>query len=215
MTPPAKDEYFPAAQIAFWYFRLNGFLGVENFVLHPEDRKQSQKTDADFCGVRFQHRSELGMEDDAPFKESRRSPSYVIAEITRGICKLNGPWIDPNKENIQYVLRAIGAFPSDDNDAIAQSLYKHCTYPKPGAGQEFIFRLIAVGKTVDNALQKRFPHLLQIELDKMLGFIHQRFDTYRSQKANHSQWDQFGQTLWNETEKHDRNSFVQTMIKRI
>lgn len=204
-----------ADKIAYWYFRLNGFLGVENFVLHPDDKKEPQRTEADFCGVRFQYHSELDMEEDVFFKHDRKNPLFVIAEITRGVCKLNGPWTNPNRENIQYVLRAIGAFPPSEHEALAQSLYRHCTYPEPEKGQELVFQLIAVGKTADEDLRRRFPLLLQIELAHMLGFIYRRFDAYRGQKANHPQWDQFGQVLWDESEKEDEPTFVKKMIEQI
>src|SRR2546426_644182 len=39
-------------------FRLNGFLTIRNFVIHPE-RGNDQRTDVDILGVRFPHRSEL------------------------------------------------------------------------------------------------------------------------------------------------------------
>jgi hypothetical protein len=207
--------YVPATQIAYWYFRLNGFLGVENFVLHPEDRKQSQKTDADFYGVRFSYHSELNMEDDAPFRNGRKNPFFVIAEITRGTCKLNGPWTDPAKENMQYVLRAIGAFHPDEINTIAQSLSRHCTYPEAGANQELIIQLIAVGKAASKDLQTQFPSLLQIELARMLSFIYRRFTEYHHQKADHPQWDQFGRALWDEAEKLDQDTFVTKMMERV
>ena len=207
--------YVPATKIAYWYFRLNGFLGVENFVLHPEDRKHSQRTDADFYGVRFQCHSELNMEDDALFKTGRKRPLFVIAEITRGTCKLNGPWIDPGKDKMQYVLRAIGAFHPGKINAIAESLSRYCTYPEPGANQERVIQLIAVGKAASKNLEKLFPSLLQIELAGMLSFIYRRFEECRLQKAGHPQWDKFGRALWDETEKYEQNTFVMKMMKRI
>ena len=36
-------------KVAHWYFRLNGFLQIENFVVHPE-RRGGQGTDADLLG---------------------------------------------------------------------------------------------------------------------------------------------------------------------
>ena len=36
--------------MAYWYFRLNGFFQIENFVVHPESYG-SQRTDADLLGV--------------------------------------------------------------------------------------------------------------------------------------------------------------------
>ena len=44
-------------KVAYWYFRLNGFLQIENFVVHPE-RRGGQRTDADLLAVRFPHRAE-------------------------------------------------------------------------------------------------------------------------------------------------------------
>ena len=44
-------------KVAYWYFRLNGFLQIENFVVHPE-RRGGQRTDADLLAVRFRHRAE-------------------------------------------------------------------------------------------------------------------------------------------------------------
>jgi hypothetical protein len=207
--------FVPSTKIANLYFRLNGFLHVENFDLHPENRKHSRRTDADFYGVRFQYHSELTMEDDAPFKNGRESPLFVIAEITRGTCKLNGPWTDPAKENMQYVLRALGAFHPDEINAIAQSLSRYCTYPEPGANQERVIQLIAVGKAASKNLEKQFPSLLQIELAGMLSLIYRRFEKYTQQKADHPQLDQFGRALWDEAEKHEHDTFVMKMMKRI
>jgi len=205
----------PAAKIAYWYFRLNGFLSIENFVLHPDDKKESQRTEADFCGVRFQYHTELDMEDDAFFKGNRKSPLFVVAEITRAVCKLNGPWTNPDRRNIQYVLGSIGAFPPSEHEALAQSLYKYCTYPEPDKVQEVGFQLVAVGKTANEDLRKEFPRLLQIELAHILGFIYRRFDAYRGKKADHSQWDQFGQVLWDASEKEDEPAFVKKFIEQI
>jgi hypothetical protein len=211
----ANVLYVPATKIANLYFRLNGFLGVECFVLHPQDRNHSQRTDADFYGVRFQYHTELNMEDDAPFKNGRKSPLFVIAEITRGTCKLNGPWTDPANENMQYVLHTIGAFHPVEINAIVQSLSRSGTYPEPGANQERVIQLIAVGKAASKNLEKQFPSLLQIELAGMLNFIYRRFAEYRHQKADHPQWDRFGRALWDEAEKHEQDTFVMKTMKRI
>jgi hypothetical protein len=75
-------RYFPAAKIAYWYFRLNGFLTIENFVVHPKvGEQQSQRTEADLCGVRFPNRREMDMDDDKPFQRKSAKPLFVIAEV--------------------------------------------------------------------------------------------------------------------------------------
>ena len=97
-------------KLAYWYFRLNGFMTMGNFILHNESRRGiSQRTDADLYGVRFPYREELGMRDETRFSDVKTKPLFVIAEIKSGECKLNGPWTDPLKRNMQYVLAAMGA----------------------------------------------------------------------------------------------------------
>lgn len=88
--------------MAYWYFRLNGFLQIENFVIHPGGRG-SQRTDADLLAVRFPHRAEFLLDRREPMRDDectlRLSPKVidiVIAEVkTNDPCKLNGPWTAP------------------------------------------------------------------------------------------------------------------------
>ena len=187
-----------AEKVAYWYFRLNGFLNIENFVVHP-DLRGGQKTEADLFGVRFPYRAEPGMRDDAPFEGARTKPLFIIVEVTRAKCKLNGPWINPKLGNMEYVLGAIGALPADQKDKVAKALYEKCAYPDEGKEREF--QLIAVGSDVDPELQKTYPLLIQITLASMLKFVHARFMAYRARKADHGQWDEFGQYLWETAEK--------------
>ena len=82
--------------LAVWYLRLNGFLTVPNFVLHPQ-RHGSQLTEADIVGVRFPHRAEFDNHteaDDQRFAMRIDKPYFIIAESTNGMCKLNDPWTE-------------------------------------------------------------------------------------------------------------------------
>lgn len=51
-APECGAEPLDPEKVAYWYFRLNGFFQIENFVVHPE-RRGSQRTDADLLAVRF------------------------------------------------------------------------------------------------------------------------------------------------------------------
>lgn len=86
-----------AEELAYWYFRLNGFLTIQNFIVHDE-RKANQRTDVDILGVRFPFRSEINMEDDAWFTKVSAKPLYIITELKTGLCNLNGPWKSPDKK---------------------------------------------------------------------------------------------------------------------
>ena len=59
-------------KIAYWYLRLNGFMTMENLILHNESpRGLPQRTDADIYGVRFPFRKELDISDDELFGLNR------------------------------------------------------------------------------------------------------------------------------------------------
>jgi hypothetical protein len=208
---PEDRKYFPTTKVAYWYFRLNGFLTMENFVLHP-DRSGSQRTDADLYGVRFPCRKELEMADDTYFREKNKKPLFMLVEITRGECKLNGPWTNKDKKNVEYVLEAIGAFPPKALNRIADALYTVGFYED----EALEVRLVAVGERRNEEYVKVQPHLLQWLLSDMLQFIYQRFDHYESAKKDHSQWDQCGQNLWADfKEQNGPETFAKSILGKL
>ena len=85
--------------LAYWYFRLNGFLTTANFVIHDEGGA-GQRTDADILGVRFPFRAELledPMVDDALFTRIDDRPfigscwssgSNIFSIVPNGVCRL-------------------------------------------------------------------------------------------------------------------------------
>ncbi len=180
-----------AENLAHWYLRLNGFMVQDNFVLHPEHKPYQTRTDADIFGVRFPLRKELSFEDDERFRSDDR-PRFIIAEITQGQCKLNGPWTEPGRKNMNYVLDAIGAFPPGEIDAIAASLYaKYCF-----EDAKYRFSLLAFGKAIDSKYAGKGKGLIQIEFREVVRFIFDRFTKFRNEKKDHQHWDPAGHLLW-------------------
>jgi hypothetical protein len=119
--PAEADSGERRAQLscAFWYFRLNGFLQIENFVVHPE-RYGSQRTDADLLAIRFPHRAErlfddphdIMADDEHRLALSRDLTDVLIVEVKANQpCTLNGPWTRQDKQNVHRVLAAIGCLP--------------------------------------------------------------------------------------------------------
>ena len=183
-----------AEQLAYWYLRLNGFLTIQNFIVHP-DTGSEQRTDADILGVRFPHRAELRpnpMADDELFTNFKDRPYIIIAEVTRSKCKLNGPWTEPEKENLQRVLRAIGAFPEKSIETAAKAIYTSGAF----TNKAYHLTLACFGEAINPKISKNFPAVSQILWDKVLTFIYNRFKTYRDQKASHGQWAEAGRNLW-------------------
>jgi len=183
-----------AEQLAYWYLRLNGFLTIQNFIVHP-DTGSGQRTDADILGVRFPYRAELKpnpMIDDEPFVQFKDRPYIIIAEVKRSTCSLNGPWTEPEKENLQRVLRAIGAFPENQVETVAKHIYISGVF----SDTAYHLTLACFGEATNSDIEKNFPDIPQILWDKVLTFIYNRFRKYRDQKASHGQWDEAGRALW-------------------
>lgn len=199
-------------ELALWYFRLNGFFTITNFVLHPS-RRGPQRTDADIIGVRFPHRSEF---PDAPGGDesefARQDKSYfVIAEVKRSVCQLNGPWTDSNRENIQAVLRDLGAFPPDDIERVAESLYKNGVFN----GAKLYCSLFCMGDEKNPDIATSYPQMPQRTWKEILGFIFDRFQTYHVRKADHDSWDEIGKGLWSAWSGTTRPEFIAKVRQEI
>ncbi|WP_256806808.1 hypothetical protein [Bradyrhizobium sp. Bra64] len=118
---PARGvgEHLDPEKVAYWYFRLNGFFQIENFVVHPE-RRGGQRTDADLLAVRFPFRAErlfddpndIMADDVQQLALSGDLIDLVIAEVkTNQPCTLNGPWTRQDRQNVHRVLAAVGCLP--------------------------------------------------------------------------------------------------------
>ena len=132
------DPRINPERIAYWYFRLNGFMQIENFVVHPK-LYGGQRTDADLIGVRFPFRAERFIDDPTNVMEddvdrlrlSSERIDIVITEIKTGRCALNGPWTNEEQQNIHRVLAAIGGFPTHVIESAASALYADAIYDDP------------------------------------------------------------------------------------
>jgi hypothetical protein len=196
---PARDSLDPE-KVAYWYFRLNGYLQIENFVVHPV-RGGGQRTDVDLLAVRFPHRAERLIDDPndiMPDDEQRLSFSrglidVIIAEVkTNQPCTLNGPWTQKEQQNVHRVLTAIGCLPSDHIARAAADIYRAGVHT---SDLGLRVRLVAVGRERNADLTARYPDMTQLVWAEMLAFISRRFHSYRQQKTQVDQWDQQGRRL--------------------
>jgi len=190
-----QAEFLDPEQVAYWYFRLNGFFQMDSFIVHPPG-KGSQRTDADLLGIRFPYRQEMyfddpdrTMGDDTnALQLSNQLTDVAIIEVkTSQPCSLNGPWSDQDQHNVHRVLAAIGCFPMDQINEAAVSLYGTGKYSPEG--QNIRVRLIAVGNEASEDLAKNFPNVVQVTWNQVLTFIGNRLHEFRSNKRDVSQWD--------------------------
>lgn len=190
---PLKPE-----RVAYWYFRLNGFLQIENFVIHPGGRG-GQRTDADLLAVRFPNRRELLFDHPVPMHDdvvNLQSPldrvDVVIAEIkTNEKCRLNGPWTEKDKQNVDRVLAAIGCLEEEQIATAASEIYRNGSFRT----ESLQVRLVAVGRDANAELAERYKQVTQVTWTQILKFIWERFRIYRNQKTDIEQWDAVGRQL--------------------
>ena len=191
-------------QLAYWYLRLNGFLTIPNFVVHPDSGK-NQETDVDVLGVRLPFRAEnisRPMRDADLFTRKRDKTYLIIAEVKSGLCLLNGPWTKPERQNMQRVLMAVGAFTKAETEIVAKALYEVGKY----TNQLYHVSLACLGRDRNDEISQKYPDVPQILWNEVLTFIHQRFSEYRKTKISHPQWDQDGRNLWNQYAAHPRDA---------
>ncbi|MCC7393791.1 MAG: hypothetical protein IT553_02930 [Sphingomonadaceae bacterium] len=211
-TKRSPTVRLPTERVAYWYFRLNGFLQIENFVVHPK-LYGGQRTDADLIGVRFPYRAERLidnpndlMEDDCERLQLLNDRTdIVIAEIKTGRCALNGPWTNEDNQNIHRVLAAIGSLPADVIDEAANALYAAAKFDQPNHPR---IRLMLVGREPDPTVAEKYTCITQLAWAEVVSFIWHRFDRYRRQKAQVDQWDCVGRRLMNLAKRKNKDDFV-------
>lgn len=178
-------------RLAYWYFRLNGFLTIENFIVHP-DSGSNQRTDADVLAVRFAQRAEnlkRPMRDDPRVASCVTFANVIIAEIKTGSCELNGPWKDCDAQNLHRVLNAIGCVPNSAVDLVADALYRGGLW-----SDSFVtIRLFALGQSRTTTLL--IPEIQQLIWDDIIKFCVERFKAYAREKSSMGQWADDGKRL--------------------
>lgn len=202
-------EPIGAEALGYWYFRLNSCLTIVDFVLHPQ-RRGPQRTDADVLAVRFPSRIERveggqPLVDHDPFEKSQ-CVELVVAEVKAGLCDLNGPWSEPARGNLTYVLGAVGILPPERVAAACEALYAGSAYEADGCR----IRLFALGRTRNDKLA---GGVVQVEWRDVVGFVLDRFTAHSRAKADHPQWDETGQRLWNDSIAKSRDHFIAELLK--
>lgn len=211
-----EKKKFKPEEIAYWFFRLNGCLTIVNLVIHPDLEEvfqgMRQRTDVDILAVRFPYRCELGMKDYGIIFSNDKI-DIIIAEVKSGRCNLNGPWVSSERKNMQRVLKFIGALEENKIEKAAKAIYNEGKY----CDEKYCIKLLMVGKEKNKHLQNKYPAITQIFFDEILGFIWERFNTYKLVKSSHPQWDSTGKELFSLATyryKEQKEEFIKHIIGR-
>jgi len=203
------QKKYKSDEVAYWFFRINGCLNIVNFLVHNKQRGR-EGTDVDVLAVRFPYRQELAMSEN-PMKDhncfiSEDKIDLIISEVKRGLCDLNGPWTDPERQNMHRVLRAVGAFPKDTIDEISRCLYNEQYYEN----EIYRVRLFAVGERTNENLSSP---VVQLTWNEILKFIYCRFKKYRSEKSQHKQWNHTGSMLFKQAQRLEVGAYIGTIME--
>jgi hypothetical protein len=207
LTP--RDRLKPDL-LAVWYLRLNGVFTISNFILHP-DRPGSARTDADIAGVRFSNRNEFGNPDaDDEWFRDRPKLTAIIAEVKTGACAINGPWSNPQRENMQKIFASLGWF-ADEAKTAATNLYDRGVHN----GMRLSCSLFCIGNEESQEVKERFAEVPQRTWQHITQWIYHRFDRYEDIKSDHTQWDYIGRAIWDHFQQsHDAAAFEVALRER-
>lgn len=188
-----------AEHVASWYFRLNGFLSIPCFVVHPDVVRRFPMTEADLIAVRFPYSTEViagrSMIDDHILTGLATAPQtlFLLVEVKTDLCNINGPWSDPGQGNMQRVIRRLGFAEPSGAEVIAQSMYSHLRWEN----SQTVLQYVAVGGRANDGRQRQYPQLVQITWNAIADFVFARFQQFPEKLSDdgrsiHEQWPDFG-----------------------
>ncbi|MEW8963482.1 hypothetical protein [Paraclostridium dentum] len=183
-----------AEELTYWYFRLNGFFLLENYVLHNVGEGQQRGTaDADLLAIRFPYVSEeIGGQSKDWDKEKfstwgfdiEKDDLALIIEVKSGK-ELKKDEIEKSfsPKRIETALCRFGIFPHEDVPRIHENLLEQ-KYVKESS---WIIAKVAVTE------DKKEGNWLNITLKEINDFIVKRIETYLYDK--HADRMYFSSTL--------------------
>lgn len=185
-------------ELAYWYFRLNGFLGNSSLIIHNGLGSSSLATDIDYLGVRFMFRKELYDPFSGLFLEDDNNSmlfKYYNEKAPKGniyICfcevKKGTPRFNPSREKentIRQLLLSLGCVCEGQiPDVITQLLEQgFCII------NGYYLTFVAIGNS--NQSEDIRLEIPIISWDEVLTFIYNRFVDGKMEKSNIKSWERF------------------------
>ena len=198
----------PAETFVRWYLRFNGYLAVENLIVHePVQGAVPQGAEFDVVAVRFPFSREV-----ADFELSRHpqleaieqpgAVNVVIAEVKGGRdTSLNDPWRPEADDQLQlqrlkYLVRWIGFWDSEnDVESVATDLRRTGRSDRQCAVRAVYFG----ARHSQQAANLKIPEILLEDVTSWI--VSTRVGCWRDQglanRSCHDQWDPLIKNVWN------------------
>jgi hypothetical protein len=178
--------------LAYWYFRLNGFFPLPNFVLHRDPQTIEHSSDADILAIRFPFVHEIvgGQEADWDREMFRQWGLDLSTQTIGFIVEVKtGRNSEEYRENIRqsfnlerliYSVQRLGFYPHEAVREIACQLLNAPIYIDDGRHFVLAKLLVAINFPRDDQI----PPSLKLSLDNAENFILSRIAKYRRQKES-------------------------------
>jgi len=181
-----------AEELAYWYFRFNGFFLIDNYIAHPDDRQHlhpnnphqaNSHSDTDLIGIKSPFVNEIvGYPEHQCNILHQLIPEPIISntpEFIGIICEVKaGRVATINNNNLPNQIRRLGLF--QNIDEIIDHLQENHTYQHEG-------------KVIIKIVIKKSPHIIHswntITIHQVHDFIVDRFNFYGNMKEGG--WDKF------------------------
>jgi hypothetical protein len=169
-----------AEEMAYWYFRLNGFFVLENFVLHRQDLDSNQHADMDLLAIRHKYTYEEigGKKDDRDpklFKHFDEDKHIgIICEVKSGRNLSRDDIKFDRPDRINYAIRRLGIFAPLNAKQKARELAK-----EPVIEGNFH----QVGKVLITNNDITFPDYICITLEHIQTFLYEHMKKYIDPKS--------------------------------
>jgi hypothetical protein len=204
-----EDAY---EELARWYLRFNGFLCIENFIIHepaPDAETVPQGGEIDTLAVRFPFSREVisAAQEKNIVRDELLQPSvpglieFVIAEVKGGDrIRLNSIWRndarDQSRSRLEYLIRWLGCFPQEDTIAGVSARLQNEIHAEQG---EYSFRLILFAKR--DTIQGLPQGIKVITFAQITRFIvRSRANSWLQlgigTRSRHPQWSELMNELW-------------------
>jgi hypothetical protein len=176
--------------LAYWYFRLNGFLPLANFVLHRFDA--ASNADSDLLAVRFPHVYELigGQENDW---DNARFNDWGLEHSSRIVClivevKTGGYYAEDinsafSAARLDYALQRLGALKPNGCRTIARALENEAIQTMDRGAAKYTFaKVLMSSQDRERGSMHRMKPCCHIELRAAADFIRERMHRYKGDK---------------------------------
>jgi len=199
----------PSETLVRWYLRFNGYLTVQNLVVHePTAGVVPQGAEFDVVGVRFPYSREVAdfqfpRDPDLVCLEKPGATNVVIADVKGGRgTALSDVWLPDTDDALQlarlaYLVRWLGFW---EREAVISDVAKDLRQRRVAEHQNITIRPIYFGARPSRQAESvAMPQVLLSHIAEWI--VTTRASCWRDQdvakRSCHDQWDSFIKDIWN------------------